>query len=108
MKMVAAAKVKRSEQATKLGRPFTKGLVELFRKLLYAAKDCQFENQKFENCINNYPALLAKREIKTVGLLVLTSNKGLAGAYNANLIRKTLAKIEEYTELLKNEGPKKD
>jgi len=96
MKMVAAAKVKRSETATKASRPFTQGLYELFQKLMSATDGIDFETKKYENSINNYPALLAKREIKTVGLLVLTSNKGLAGAYNANLIRKTLAKIQEY------------
>ena len=38
------------------------------------------------------------REIKTVGLLVITSNKGLAGAYNANVVRKTLQTIRDYNE----------
>jgi F-type H+-transporting ATPase subunit gamma len=38
---------------------------------------------------------LTKREVKTEGLVVITSNKGLAGAYNANIVRATLKKIEE-------------
>ena len=35
-------------------------------------------------------------EIKSVGLLVITSNKGLAGAYNANIVRKTVQIVNEY------------
>ena len=42
--------------------------------------------------------MLKVRETKAVGLLVNTSNKGLAGAYNANVIRKTLALIKDYSD----------
>ena len=45
--------------------------------------------------MDNYPELLSERVVKTVGIVVVTSNKGLAGAYNANIIRTVLKKIEE-------------
>ena len=51
---------------------------------------------KIKSAVDNYPALLQPRPLKTAGLLVLTSNKGLAGAYNANIVRRTIKKIEEY------------
>ena len=54
------------------------------------------ENLKVKSAIDNYPVLLEKREIKSVGLLVMSSNKGLAGAYNANIIRKTISVIKDY------------
>ena len=98
MKMVASAKVKRSENATKAGRPFTLALLELFQRLMKAVEGCDLKSKTYDSSINNYSALLAKREIKTVGLLVLTSNKGLAGAYNSNLVKKTIARIKEYNE----------
>ena len=98
MKMVAAAKVKRSENATKATRPFTKALADMFSKLMAAHAQFEKTETKYEENINNYPELLKEREIKTVGLLVITSNKGLAGAYNANVVRNTLKKIEEYHE----------
>ena len=53
---------------------------------------------KVERGIENYPALLTRREIKSEGLLVITSNKGLAGAYNANIIKTALRRIKENTE----------
>ncbi len=98
MKMVAAAKVKRSENATKATRPFTNALKDMFKKLIAAHADYDTTHIKYEDNINNYQALLEEREVKTVGILVLTSNKGLAGAYNANLVRLTLQKIQEYNE----------
>src|SRR5574344_406569 len=97
MKMVAAAKVKKSENAAKQGRPFTKELAYAFARLMKSlgtSKDLE-TGLKFERAIDNYPKLLEKREVKTEGLLVITSNKGLAGGYNANLIRYTLKKIAE-------------
>ena len=56
------------------------------------------QSLKIKSPIDNYPELLQVREIKTVGLLVITSNKGLAGAYNANVVRKTLQTIKAYKE----------
>ena len=41
---------------------------------------------------------MAKREVKNVGILVITSNKGLAGAYNANLARTVMKEIKENQE----------
>ena len=96
MKMVAAAKVKKAENSVKLSRPFTGELVSMFKKLLDSAGNYSIQGLKVKSAIDNYPELLQVRDIKTVGLLVITSNKGLAGAYNANIIRKTLQTIKDY------------
>lgn len=96
MKMVAAAKVKKAENTVKMSRPFTKELVSMFKKLLVSVGPYSAQSLKIKSAIDNYPELLRLREIKTVGLLVITSNKGLAGAYNANIIRKTLQTIVNY------------
>lgn len=96
MKMVAAAKVKKAESTVKMARPFTKELVLMFKKLLNSVGTYSSQSLKIKHAIDNYPELLQIREIKSVGLLVITSNKGLAGAYNANVIRKTIKTIEDY------------
>ena len=96
MKMVASAKVKKAENTVKASRPFTQSLNTMFRKLLNSVGDFSSASLKIKSPVDDYPALLQRREIKAVGLLVNTSNKGLAGAYNANVVRKTLKKIEEY------------
>ena len=98
MKMVAAAKVKKAENTVKMSRPFTNELTAMFKKLLMSVGSYSAQSLKIKSPIDNYPELLQVREIKTVGLLVITSNKGLAGAYNANVVRKTLQTIKAYKE----------
>ena len=96
MKMVASAKVKKSESAVKASRPYTKEMVNMFRKLLNSVTSYSSDTLKIKYAIDDYPALLGKREVKNVGILVITSNKGLAGAYSANVVRDTLKRIKEY------------
>ena len=98
MKMVAAAKVKRSQIKVLAARPFARALGEAFAKVLSAVEVFSSAGLKIERAIDNYPVLMQKREQKTAGILVVTSNRGLAGAYNANVIRFVLKKIQEYKE----------
>ena len=98
MKMVAAAKVKKAENTVKAARPFSDELLNLFRKLIATAGEFSTSGLKVTRGIDNYPALLTRREIKSEGLLVITSNKGLAGAYNANIIKTCLKRIKDNTE----------
>ncbi len=98
MKMVAAAKVKKSETAVKSARPYTRELVFMFQKLLNSVNEYSKETLKIKYAIDDYPDLLAKRDVKSVGIFAITSNKGLAGAYNANVVRETLKRIKEYNE----------
>lgn len=98
MKMVAAAKVKKAESTVKASRPFTAELNSMFKKLLNSVGSYSAATLKIKNAVDNYPELLQARELKSAGMLVITSNKGLAGAYNANVVRKTLKKIQEYNE----------
>ena len=96
MKMVAAAKVKKAENTVKASRPFTFELTDMFKKLLSSVGTYSAQSLKIKSAVDNYPELLQVRDTKTVGLLVITSNKGLAGAYNANIVRNTLQTIKEY------------
>jgi F-type H+-transporting ATPase subunit gamma len=95
MRMVSAAKVKRAENKVKASRPFSDELSKSFKRLLASNIDIHNSSIKTEKAINNYSALLKKRELKTAGILVVTSDRGLAGAYNANVVRKTIARINE-------------
>ena len=98
MKMVAAAKVKKAENTVKAARPFSDELVHLFRKLVTTVGEFSVSGLKVERGLDNYPALLTKKEVKTEGILVITSNKGLAGAYNANIIKAALARVKNNSE----------
>ena len=98
MKMVAAAKVKKSETAVVTSRPYTRELVSVFQKLLNSVTEFSSDSLKIKSAIDDYPALLKTREIKSIGILVMTSNKGLAGAYNANVVREVLRRIKDYQD----------
>lgn len=98
MKMVAAAKVKKFENRVKASRPFTFELEKMFYRLLHSVSNIEANETKFKEPLNNFPVLLEERPIKNVGLLVMTSNKGLSGAFNANVVRYTLKTIEDYKE----------
>lgn len=98
MKMVAAAKVKKSELQAKANRPFSFELGKMFYRILSSVGEYTTQGLKTQRAIDNYPKLLEKRETKTVGLLLISSNKGLAGAYNANLVKYCANLIKKYTE----------
>lgn len=98
MKMVASAKVKKFENRVKASRPFTYELGKMFYRLLHSVCEIEARETKFKEPLNNYPVLLKEREIKNVGLLVMTSNKGLSGAFNANVVRYVIKTIQDYKE----------
>ena len=95
MKMVAAAKVKKAENAVKSSRPFTLELYKMFSWLYKETLRNKHEKIKTLSGIENFPALLEQREVKTVGVVVISSNKGLAGAYCANIVRHSLNLIKQ-------------
>ena len=96
--MVAAAKVKKCENAVKASRPFTKSMVEMLYRLLKTVKDYPEDEVKPSKPSQNWRILLEKRNTKNVGILVISSDKGLAGAYNANIVRYTVKEIKAFKE----------
>ena len=98
MKMVSSAKVKKFENRVKSSRPFTYELEKVFYRLLHSVSDIEARQTEFKEPINNFPVLLSERPIKNVALLIITSNKGLSGAFNANVVRYTLDVVRQYKE----------
>ncbi len=74
MKMVAAARLRRAHEAAERARPYTAKLAELFASVAAGVEP------------EAHP-LLARRPERRIDLLVLTSDRGLCGGYNANLFR---------------------
>lgn len=77
MEMVAASRMRRAQQRVLASRPYSDTLRELISEL--AAQP--------GNAGQLHP-LLVQREIDTVGIVLLTSDRGLCGALNANTIRR--------------------
>jgi F-type H+-transporting ATPase subunit gamma len=74
MELVAASKMKKAQQAALAGRPYA----ELMARMLAALADRVDEAQ--------HPFLI-RREVRTRGIILVTSDKGLAGPMNANLFK---------------------
>lgn len=74
MQLVAASKMRRAQDATKASAPYTLAA----RQLLTALST--------HTSVKNHP-LFVSREVKTRLLIVIASDKGLAGAYNSNIVR---------------------
>lgn len=89
MRLVAAAKVRRAQEQVIATRPFADALAQV----LYGLQS----RLRFEEA--NLP-LLRQREVQRVGLLVISGDRGLCGAYNTNVIRRAENRAKE----LKAEG----
>jgi len=88
MKLVAAAKVRRAQEAVVNGRPFAENLV----KVLFGV------NQRLQGEDVESP-LTTIRPVKTVLLVVITGDRGLCGGYNNYVIKKAVARIQELSEM---------
>ncbi len=84
MRLVAAAKVRRAQEQVIATRPFADRLAQVLHGLQ--------TRLRFEDV--DLP-LLQKREVKSVGLLVVSGDRGLCGGYNTNVIRRAENRAKE-------------
>ena len=82
MKMVAAAKLRTSQNNMEKCRPYSKEVLELINNLM---SDCNAS--KF--------SLMEERKIKKTLYVVITSDRGMAGAFNTNIIKKAQKDIDK-------------
>jgi F-type H+-transporting ATPase subunit gamma len=76
MEMVSAARLRRAEQRIEELRPYAEGIRRMTRRASEAAER-----------IPNLPVLQEHEQVKQVGLLLITSDRGLAGAFNSQINR---------------------
>lgn len=84
MRLVAAAKVRRAQEQVIATRPFADRLAQV----LYGLQ----ARLRFEDL--DLP-LLKQREVRCVGLLVISGDRGLCGGYNTNIIKRAEARAKE-------------
>jgi len=82
MKMVAAAKLRRSQERILAARPYADQILEVLRSLAARANP------------ETHP-LLATRGAERLELVILTADKGLCGGFNSNIIKKATAFIQQ-------------
>jgi F-type H+-transporting ATPase subunit gamma len=83
MEMVATSKMKRAVDRVSAARPYANALTEVI-STLYS-----------EELAAKYPLLRQPESVRRAAVVLLTSNRGLAGAFNANLIKEARALLAE-------------
>lgn len=87
MKLVSASKLKRAQDNITKMRPYAQKLKEILDNLGSAAESAQDS------------PYTQKREVKKVLVVAVSANKGLCGAFNANIIKRSLLVLNEYKHL---------
>ena len=83
MEMVAASKMRKTKDRMQATRPYSKRIGQIIKHLAHA-------NPEYKH------GFLVPREVKRVGLIVVSSDRGLCGGLNANLFRKTLTYLIDW------------
>jgi F-type H+-transporting ATPase subunit gamma len=84
MEMVAASKMRKAQERMRMARPYGE-------KIRNVAAHISHANPEYR-----HPFLVARDTVKRVGLIVITTDKGLCGAMNTNLLRAVLAQYKEW------------
>ena len=83
MQMVATSKMRRAQERMRLARPYAYKMRNVIGHLTQANPDYR------------HPFLL-ERDTKGVGIIVISSDRGLAGGLNANVFKQTLTLLREW------------
>ena len=84
MEMVAASKMKKAQERMRRGRPYAQRLLDV---TMHAAR---------ANTEYRHPLLVRRETVKRVGVIVITTDKGLCGGLNTNLLRLVLNQHKEW------------
>jgi F-type H+-transporting ATPase subunit gamma len=87
MKMVAAAKLRRAQDAAERARPYADKLAEMLAAVAAEAGS------------EAHP-LLARRDERRIDVVVITSDRGLCGGYNANIVRQAASLLNRTDQVV--------
>src|SRR5881396_1764875 len=90
MELIAASQIRRAQQRVQQARPYAERITRAIGDITGQADNL------------DHPLLEVRAEPKAAAVFVVTSDRGLAGAYNANVLRRT----EELLAALRDEGKK--
>lgn len=86
LEMVSASKIRKAQDRMKASRPYARAMKQVIGHLAQA-------NSEF-----HHPYLVERKEIKRVGYVIVSSDRGLAGGLNNNLFRKLLGDIRNWQQ----------
>jgi F-type H+-transporting ATPase subunit gamma len=84
MQMVAASKMRKAQDRMRAARPYGEKIRLVAGNLSHALTDYR------------HPFLTVREQVKAIGLITVTSDKGLCGGLNTNVLRLALAKMKEW------------
>src|SRR5580698_7965605 len=85
MNMIAAARLRRAQQKAESARPYAERLSEILQDVVASSRGAA-----------RHP-LMATREVKRIAVLLITSDRGLCGPFNAGIIRETQHFLSQQT-----------
>ena len=85
MEMVAASKMRKTKDRMQATRPYSKRIGQIIKHLAQA-------NPEYKH------SYLIAREVKRVGIILVSSDRGLCGGLNSNLFRKTLTQMVQWND----------
>ncbi|NYT78615.1 F0F1 ATP synthase subunit gamma [Alcaligenaceae bacterium] len=86
MEMVAASKMRKAQERMRAGRPYATKVREIASHLMQAHPDY------------SHPYMVEPSAVRAVGVVVVTTDKGLCGGLNTNLLRLVLSRLSEFQE----------
>ena len=84
MEMVAASKMRKAQERMKAARPYAEKIARVATHLAYAHPEYK------------HPFVIARDNVKRVGLIVITSDKGLCGGLNSNVLRVVVGQMKQW------------
>ncbi|MDQ2687311.1 MAG: ATP synthase F1 subunit gamma [Armatimonadota bacterium] len=88
MKMVAAARLRRAQEAVSAARPYAEKMREVLQSLESAGAGRGVQHPLLRR---------TEGDPQSIGVIVVTGDRGLAGAYNSNIIRRTVDLIRPFS-----------
>lgn len=86
LEMVSASKIRRAQDLMKSSRPYAQAMRQMIGHVAEANSDYE------------HPFMVSREEVKRVGYIIVSSDRGLCGGLNSNLFRKMLTEISEWQE----------
>ena len=86
LEMVSASKIRKAQELMRSSRPYARLMRQVIGHIAHA-------NTEFK-----HPFLVERKDVKRVGYVVISTDRGLAGGLNSNLFRKMLADIRQHQQ----------
>jgi F-type H+-transporting ATPase subunit gamma len=86
MEMVAASKMRKAQNRMHAARPYAKKIRNVIAHLAHASSEY------------HHPFMIERSEVKRIGLIVISTDRGLCGGLNSNLFRELLKRMQAWNE----------